>query len=270
MSHVKIHPMTTPHHAQSHRKSDGFTLIELLVVISIIALLIAVLLPALKSARVAAQGTSSVTGARQIMLGLISYAADNKESLPWSRYAWTSTANASLNLGNYRRWSAQLYHMGYVPSTKVFWSPGRDTSWVDTAGLRSSNVHNHWSSTGYVVNNTGAMTWISSNGVTSAYHRHPLRLGERRVQPTRHLIVLEMFDPGNYPTQDGATSFETSHDLFTYNGGVARAYLDGHAILREPSDIHFRQLGYRNSQFTAVNRWREPYYDFAWSAFWGN
>ena len=51
----------------SHR---GFTLIELLVVISIISLLIALLLPALKSARVAAQGTSSVTGARQIMLGL--------------------------------------------------------------------------------------------------------------------------------------------------------------------------------------------------------
>ena len=111
---------------------------------------------------------------------------------------------------------------------------------------------------------------ISTPCRSSSYVRYPLRLAERKVQPTRHLIILEMFDPGDYPAMDGANGFDTAHDLFTYNGGVTRAYLDGHAILREPSDVHFRQLGYRNSQFTAVNRWREPYYDIAWSAYWGN
>jgi prepilin-type N-terminal cleavage/methylation domain-containing protein/prepilin-type processing-associated H-X9-DG protein len=62
---------------------SGFTLIELLVVISIIALLISILLPALGSARDAAIGIQCLSNQRSTGLGLFMYAQDQKrEYLP--------------------------------------------------------------------------------------------------------------------------------------------------------------------------------------------
>lgn len=63
------------------RPSDrcGFTLIELLVVISIIALLIALLLPVLGSARKTAQRSQSLSNCRQISIATMSFVADEKE-----------------------------------------------------------------------------------------------------------------------------------------------------------------------------------------------
>jgi len=63
-------------------KRSGFTLIELLVVISIIALLVALLLPALGRARDLAQIVHCASNQRQLHLALILWATDNEEDLP--------------------------------------------------------------------------------------------------------------------------------------------------------------------------------------------
>lgn len=65
----------------------AFTLIELMVVISIIALLIAILLPVLGSARTAAYKTASLSNLRQIAVASTVYAGDNKSSLPFIQRA---------------------------------------------------------------------------------------------------------------------------------------------------------------------------------------
>ena len=66
-------------------KAAGFTLIELLVVIAIIAVLISLLLPALKKAKESAHMVICASQVRQSVLGLTAYQTENHGSYPYFR-----------------------------------------------------------------------------------------------------------------------------------------------------------------------------------------
>ncbi|MFK7789460.1 MAG: prepilin-type N-terminal cleavage/methylation domain-containing protein [Phycisphaeraceae bacterium] len=95
----------------------AFTLIELLVVISIIALLIAILLPALSKARYSAQITQCAIAVRSIATVQLSYAVDNKDFFPAGRPryegggGWTDARAAGAQIRSWEIFSPGRYDL---------------------------------------------------------------------------------------------------------------------------------------------------------------
>jgi prepilin-type N-terminal cleavage/methylation domain-containing protein len=98
----------------SRSASRAFTLIELLVVVSIVALLIALLLPALGNAREAAIRVKCISGMRQLVQAACLYGGDHRGQLPNVDGSWLyrakrdGTTNQFVGIG-------LLFRRGYIP-----------------------------------------------------------------------------------------------------------------------------------------------------------
>ena len=145
----------------------AFTLIELLVVISIIALLIALLLPALGGARESASRTVCASNLHQITIGVGNYAADQNGLIPpfhndkysgadnyfqsqawWSLVAKEDRSNMNNNFEMFNLMTLTM--RGYANNPKGFYCPSQEFEgvmfktfaafWEDPIGWSNSNV----------------------------------------------------------------------------------------------------------------------------------
>jgi prepilin-type N-terminal cleavage/methylation domain-containing protein len=118
--------------AGSARSAAGFTLIELLVVIAIIAILAAMLLPALTKAKEKARGIACINNTKQLTLGWIMYQGDSSEKLMQnSGGGWVfssptldwATSDANTNTVPYLD-PNQSFMANYIKSVGVYKCPG--------------------------------------------------------------------------------------------------------------------------------------------------
>jgi prepilin-type N-terminal cleavage/methylation domain-containing protein len=128
------------------RAGFAFTLIELLVVISIIALMIAILLPALQSAKYQANLSLCASRLRQLAIAGSSYASDHNEHSPDGQWMTKLPEMGYLQLGAghvgmYCPIASEASHTAYRPNLKPGWpyainiALAAKNNWPNTTGL---------------------------------------------------------------------------------------------------------------------------------------
>lgn len=126
--------MQSRRQSQASSKRRGFTLIELLVVISIIAVLMSLILPAVQNARAAARRTECMNNVKNVTLAAMNFASSNKSKLPALSYYPatdpTGSGTPSTILG--RSWVVEL--LPYMDAQSVYDRWDKDYAFNDPAG----------------------------------------------------------------------------------------------------------------------------------------
>lgn len=162
----------------------GFSLVEVLVVIGIIGLLLAILMPTLRVARQTAQRLQCQSNLRQIGFAFLSYANDNRGSMPsWS--GWHASAFPA-NAGDEISWVGKLARI-IPPDSRVYNCP----SFLPY----TFNVHNYFIEA----------AWAAANG------RHSTRYADVSMGG-RFVIGGDMTQLALYPPPLGASQNSDDYD----------------------------------------------------------
>lgn len=236
----------------AQRKVHAFTLVELLVVIALIAILAALLMPALGKAKARAQGIYCLNNSRQLSVGWLLYADDHADRLAYNMGGdanRTSVApRTNLNwVNNIMSWSldsdntnittitdsalgaytARQYRVYRCPSDNVLSAVQRQAGW--TARVRSYSMNamvgdaGELSASGRNVNNPGYVQYFKLATIP---------------KPSRIFVFLDehpdsindgyFLNRASYDSDNEWTDLPASY----HDGAASFAFADGHTQLQ--------------------------------------